>query len=73
MSDGKNEVAVHIVELIMAQHWDMHACPCWICTRARAADMHPYGHNLESACQLGQVKIGEPWREIDDDSESVPG
>ena len=23
--------AVDIVERIMTQHWDMRACPCWIC------------------------------------------
>ena len=57
--ERKSQVAIHIVELIMAQHWDMAACPCWICTRARAADMHPWGHNLESA-NWGRSKSENP-------------
>lgn len=71
MPEGKNEVAVHIVELIMAQHWDMAACQCWICKRARAADMHPWEHNLEESSRLGHVKIGDPWKKLEDKTDYV--
>lgn len=37
----------HIVELIMAQHWDMAACKCWICEAGRAAGLHPLHGDVE--------------------------
>ncbi len=30
-----------IVSVIMTQHWDMAACPCWICKAGRAAGLYP--------------------------------
>ena len=30
-----------IVQRIMTQHWDMAACPCWICEAGRGAGLRP--------------------------------
>ena len=30
-----------ILERIMTQHWDMHACECWVCTEARVNGLRP--------------------------------
>jgi hypothetical protein len=31
------DAVVEIVERIMTMHWDMAACPCWVCVDGRAA------------------------------------
>jgi hypothetical protein len=33
--------AVRIVERYMTQHWDLAACPCWICKAGRTAGLAP--------------------------------
>lgn len=33
--------AAEIVERIMTQHWDMAACPCWVCRAGRDAGLRP--------------------------------
>jgi hypothetical protein len=30
-----------IVERIMTQHWDLAACPCWVCSKGREAGCRP--------------------------------
>lgn len=30
-----------IVERIMSAHWDMSACPCWVCRAGRANGCRP--------------------------------
>lgn len=30
-----------IVERIMTQHWDLAACPCWVCQSGREAGCRP--------------------------------
>lgn len=30
-----------IIERIMTQHWDMAACPCWICVEGRELGLGP--------------------------------
>jgi len=35
-----------IVEAIMTQHWDMAACPCWICEVGQSAGCRPKEHHL---------------------------
>lgn len=38
---------VEIVERIMTQHWDMAACPCWVCVDGRAAGCRPTSQYLQ--------------------------
>lgn len=55
--------AVAIVETIMTQHWDMAACPCWICQRGRAVGLRPriiYGTGHMDAMKLDHVDV-HPW------------
>ena len=33
--------ASEIVERIMTAHWDMSACPCWVCVAGRVAGLAP--------------------------------
>lgn len=47
--------AIEIIERIMTQHWDMAACPCWICKAGRALGYKPREVYLER--NLG-VKVG---------------
>ena len=35
------EESQKIIEIIMTQHWDMQACPCWICKAGRDLGFHP--------------------------------
>ena len=35
-----------IIERIMTDHWDMAACPCWVCVEGRANGLHPQGRYL---------------------------
>ena len=37
------KTASDIVERIMSAHWDMAACPCWVCVRGRELGLHPRG------------------------------
>ena len=41
--DGELERLRAIVERIMTQHWDMAACPCWVCREGRAAGLSSSG------------------------------
>ncbi len=29
------------IERIMTRHWDLAACPCWLCKAGRAHGLHP--------------------------------
>lgn len=42
----KIDLLTTIVEIVMTQHWDMIACPCWICRLGREADCHPREEHL---------------------------
>lgn len=33
--------AADIIERIMSAHWDMAACPCWVCRQGRVIGMGP--------------------------------
>ena len=33
--------AQEIIERIMTTHWDLAACPCWICEAGRKLGYHP--------------------------------
>jgi len=33
--------AQEIIERIMTTHWDMFACPCWICEEGRKLGFRP--------------------------------
>ena len=35
-----------IIEIIMSQHWDMAACPCWICKEGHKLGCRPRGQHL---------------------------
>lgn len=37
----EKEKMKEIIETIMTQHWDMFACPCWICEEGRKLKCHP--------------------------------
>lgn len=37
----ENEKMKNIIERIMTQHWDLDACPCWICKAARKINCYP--------------------------------
>lgn len=39
--------AVEIIERIMTMHWDMAACPCWVCRAGRDAGMRPRDKYLD--------------------------
>jgi hypothetical protein len=41
------EAAAEIVERIMTQHWDMGACPCWVCVAGREAGCRARGTYLD--------------------------
>lgn len=30
-----------IIETVMTQHWDLAACPCWVCEEGREAQCRP--------------------------------
>ena len=32
-----------LVEIILTQHWDLAACPCWVCEEGRAIGCRPRG------------------------------
>lgn len=34
------EDPAEIVQLIMTQHWDLGACPCWVCCAGRVFGLH---------------------------------
>lgn len=59
-----------VVELIMAQHWDMVACGCWICESGRKNGLGAYSenlpHNLEKP--FGFVRIDGEWMEKGNDA-----
>lgn len=35
-----------IIEIIMAQHWDISSCHCWICEAGRANGLSVKAENL---------------------------
>jgi hypothetical protein len=54
----------HVIEIIMAQHWDMVACNCWICTAGRENNIRAYEHNLPHRLlpkRYGFVRIDGEW------------
>lgn len=59
-----------VVEIIMAQHWDMVACNCWICEAGRKNGLGAYNenlpHNLEKP--FGFVRIDGAWMEKGNDA-----
>lgn len=48
-----------IVERIMSQHWDMAACPCWICKEGRKSGCRPQAKYLShnSKIKVGRVIV----------------
>lgn len=38
--------AQEIIERIMSGHWDMTACPCWVCEAGRSLGFSPRGDYL---------------------------
>ena len=48
-----------IVRMIMAQHWDMAACPCWICNAGRALDIRVYESFYHECRKLSSVLVAE--------------
>lgn len=55
----------NIVEITMAQHWDMVACNCWICEAGRKNGIGAYHENLPHVRKddLGFVRIDGEWME----------
>ena len=50
--------ASHIVQMIMTQHWDLAACPCWVCNAGRVAGLHPTSDFLDYQRHgYGTVKV----------------
>jgi hypothetical protein len=48
--------AEEIVEQIMTMHWDMAACPCWICKQGRELGLH-----ARSGYQYWRGKLSQVW------------
>ena len=46
IKDAEIERLRVIIEIIMTQHWDMIACPCWICRMGCEAGCHPREEHL---------------------------
>lgn len=46
-----------IVEQIMAQHWDLAACRCWVCVEGRKAGLGVYSQYLDWRGKLEYVSI----------------
>lgn len=53
--------AQEIIERIMTQHWDLAACPCWVCKAGRELGYHPMEQYLQ------QVIVEEQQNETDKD------
>lgn len=56
------DAARNIVERIMAMHWDMVACRCWVCEDGRAAGIRATTETLEllRTDPRERVQIGWP-------------
>jgi len=48
---------VEIVERVMTQHWDMAACPCWICKNGRKNGCRPRPQYRHSKKENGIVFV----------------
>ena len=52
-----------IVERIMTMHWDLAACPCWVCEAGRAAGCRPRDYHLQYKLpkeeRLGDVHVDD--------------
>jgi hypothetical protein len=46
-----------ILEIIMTQHWDLAACPCWVCSHARENGVRPRKQWLNF--RAPRVRVGE--------------
>ena len=57
--EQKVEEAERIIEVIMTQHWDMAACPCWVCKKGRKAGFRPREDYLSRNIKenLGHVTV----------------
>jgi hypothetical protein len=49
-----------IVEQIMAQHWDLAACQCWICRHGRKMGCGVYDEHLDH--KMGVVEVSDADR-----------
>lgn len=47
-----------IIERIMTQHWDLTACPCWVCVAGRAAGCRPRdGYPTMGTAEFPSVRV----------------
>lgn len=60
----------NVIEIIMAQHWDMVACDCWICNAGRynglGATRENLPHNRKD--DLGYVRVDGCWMSVGNDA-----
>ena len=58
--DPDTLTSTDIVTQIMTQHWDLHACQCWICLAGRRVGIGPVKEHLQrvSGYVFPRVEVG---------------
>jgi len=56
-----------IVTQIMTQHWDLHACNCWVCEAGRTIGIGPTKEHLShhSGVRFPRVSVDSPKEGLD--------